>query len=352
MHKKTFITMLAAIVLPLFVLTAAYAAITDDLISQLMSAPKAEWGDILSKNRAEISDLFISKLMDNAQNAYTRKDYGSSWKYMELVDYARHIKADRKVYNPASQFFIGRLLLRDNENDWVLKIAAGIESMSPGNAKAFLLRGKVHLSRKEADQALPLLKSSVEKEPDSEDAQLSLAYAYVLKNDVEAATKTFREVLRINPNNAYAKDALNLLTNKSAPAWQSQNAEAMKYFGDAERFFSTGNYQEAVTAYSKAVELDPKFAKAWVYMGDAYVGLGNVEKGIESYRKAIEINPNDRQAHRFLGDVLEKKYDRTGEMVYLDEAIESYENAVKADPEYATAVSDLKRAKGKKSIKN
>ncbi len=352
MQKNIGFPLVAAIILPVILLATAHAAITDDLISQLMSAQKAQWGDILSKNKADIGDLFFNKLNDNAQNAYTRKDYGSSWKNMELVDYARYIKADRKGYNPASQFFLGRMLLRDNEIDWVLKIAGGIESMSPGSAKASFLRGKAYLSRKEADKALPELKSSVDKEPDSEEAQLALAYAYILKDDAQSSIKPFREVLRINPNNSYAKDALNLLTNKAAPAWRSENAEAMKYFGEAEKSFSTGKYQEAVTGYSRAVELDPKFAKAWVYMGDAYIGLGNIEKGIECYRKAIDINPNDRQAHRFLGDVLEKKYDRTGEMEYLDEAIGSYENAVKADPEYATAVSDLKRAKGKKSIKN
>jgi tetratricopeptide (TPR) repeat protein len=224
--------------------------------------------------------------------------------------------------------------------------------MSPGNAKVSLLRGKAYLNRKEADKALPELKSAVEKDPDSEDAQLSLAYAFILKDDVQSAIKQFREVIRINPDNSYAKDALTLLTNKSAPAWRSENAEAMKYFNEAEKFFSTGKYEEAVKGYSKAIELDPKFAKAWVYLGDAYMGVGNSARGIECYKKAIEINPNDRQAHRFLGDVLEKQYDRTSEMKYLDEAIASYENAVKADPAYATAVSDLKRAKEKKGTKN
>jgi tetratricopeptide (TPR) repeat protein len=352
MFKKIVVIFSLAVILPLSSLAAVDAAVADDLVSRLMSAPKEQWGDILSRNKADINDSFLNKLTDNAQSTYVRKDYGSSWKYMELADYAKYIKGDRKDYNPAGQFFLGRLLLRDNETDWALKVAGGIESMSPGSSRASMLRGKAYLNRKEADRAIPELKSAVGKDPDLEDAQLSLAYAYILKDDVQSSIKPFREVLRINPNNSYAKDALALLTSKSAPAWRSDNAEAMKYFSEAEKFYSTGKYQEAIAGYGKAIEADPKFAKAWVYMGDAYLGIGNSEKGIECYRKAIELNPKDRQAHRFLGDVLEKKYDRTGDMKYLDEAIASFENAVEVDPEYATAISDLKRAKEKKGTKN
>jgi tetratricopeptide (TPR) repeat protein len=349
--KKILSVILCVIVLSIALLTVAYAAGTDDLIARVKASPRDQWGTLFSQNIADINDILLKKLVDTAETDYNRKDYKNSLLNMEIADYADYIRADRKVYAAIYQSFLGRMLLQDEQYDWVLRAADNIQAVNPGNIKASMLRGKAYLKRKEADKALSELKAVVENDPNSEDGQLSLGYAYVLKGDNQSAIKPFQEVLRINPNNSYAKDAVALLTGNTSAAWKSENAEAMLFFNQAEKSYASGKYEDAIQGYSRAIELDPKFAKAWVYMGDSYLGLKNSRKAIECYRKAIEINPKDRQANRFLGDVLEKQYDRTGDISYLDEAIKCYENALKADPSYATAASDLERAKGKKAAR-
>ena len=65
-------------------------------------------------------------------------------------------------------------------------------------------------------------------------------------------------------------------------------------------------------------------------LGHAYVNSGMDKEAIESYRQAIRINPDDAEAHYNLGHA----YERSG----MDkEAIESYRQAIMINPDDADA---------------
>ena len=50
---------------------------------------------------------------------------------------------------------------------------------------------------------------------------------------------------------------------------------------------------EAITAYDKAIEINPQNSYAWADKGDALVKLGKSDEAIKAYDKAIEINPRN-----------------------------------------------------------
>ncbi len=52
---------------------------------------------------------------------------------------------------------------------------------------------------------------------------------------------------------------------------------------------------EAIACYKKAIELDPKLAKAHYNLGDALSGKGQVDEAIACYKKAIELDPKSRR---------------------------------------------------------
>ena len=56
---------------------------------------------------------------------------------------------------------------------------------------------------------------------------------------------------------------------------------------------NAGKYQEAIEAYTKAIELDPKYAVAYYGRGLIYVVLGDYRQAIRDYDKAIELDPKD-----------------------------------------------------------
>lgn len=52
-----------------------------------------------------------------------------------------------------------------------------------------------------------------------------------------------------------------------------------------------GNYEEALEAFNKAIQLDPQFANAWYRKGLVLNNLGRKEEGKEALNKAYELDP-------------------------------------------------------------
>jgi len=50
-------------------------------------------------------------------------------------------------------------------------------------------------------------------------------------------------------------------------------------------------YNQAITDYSKAIELDPKFAKAYYNRSYAYDSINQQDRAVEDFNKAIELDP-------------------------------------------------------------
>lgn len=63
----------------------------------------------------------------------------------------------------------------------------------------------------------------------------------------------------------------------------------------------TGQYQEAVAEYQKAVELDPTAQHAYVGLADAYAKLNRLTDAEDAYRQAIAANPTSVFVYERLG---------------------------------------------------
>jgi tetratricopeptide (TPR) repeat protein len=58
-----------------------------------------------------------------------------------------------------------------------------------------------------------------------------------------------------------------------------------------------GQYDKAISDYTKAIELNPKHADTYYSRGLAYNKMGQYDKAISDYTKAIELNPKHAGAH-------------------------------------------------------
>jgi tetratricopeptide (TPR) repeat protein len=64
----------------------------------------------------------------------------------------------------------------------------------------------------------------------------------------------------------------------------SQNAR--KYFKTGEDFVDVGNYKDAIEQFTKAIDLEPDFDKAYLARADAYEQLGMLTEAAEDYDRA------------------------------------------------------------------
>jgi tetratricopeptide (TPR) repeat protein len=96
----------------------------------------------------------------------------------------------------------------------------------------------------------------------------------------------------------------------------------------------TGNVDEAMVHYQKALEINPDFAEAHNNLGNFLFQKGSVDEAMVHYQKALEINPDYAEAHYNLGYALLK-------MGNVDEAIAHLQKALQINPDYAEAHNNL-----------
>jgi len=80
-------------------------------------------------------------------------------------------------------------------------------------------------------------------------------------------------------------------------------------------------YDEALSYYLKATELDANFAKAYFGLADIFVVLGNLEPAIWAYESGLALEPDNQRAATSL-DLARIKYrSETGERITSDEFV-------------------------------
>ena len=81
------------------------------------------------------------------------------------------------------------------------------------------------------------------------------------------------------------------------------------YYNDGISYLDLGKYDEAIKAFTKAIELDPGTSAIYYNRGTAYFVLEDYQKAIDDYSKAIKLDPSDAWAHSNRGAA----YDELGE---------------------------------------
>ena len=70
---------------------------------------------------------------------------------------------------------------------------------------------------------------------------------------------------------------------------EQPTADAEEYYRRASELDRQGQHQEAITEYTKAIELDPNYALAYAFRGNALALVGQPQQGIEDIEKAAQI---------------------------------------------------------------
>jgi tetratricopeptide (TPR) repeat protein len=110
--------------------------------------------------------------------------------------------------------------------------------------------------------------------------------------------------------------------------------DARVHFFLGNAYFAIEQYDSAVVQYATAIEIDEKYAKAYVNMGTAYDTKGDFRRARDAYEKALAINPNDVLAYCHLGFNYYSNHEP-------DRAMELYAKALEIDPNSAQAHYNL-----------
>ncbi len=156
---------------------------------------------------------------------------------------------------------------------------------------------------------------------------------------------------------------------ENAERRQKSVAEVRLNMDQGLQFFNQGEYEQALTVFNTALELDDQQPTLWANVGNAHSKLNQNEQAIEAYQKAIDLAPEDPTLYQNMGGLYNSMGDtEKARELYLkavslsaygdpreaavnyynmgvtfinsgqtEEAIEALTKALEADPEYAEA---------------
>lgn len=177
--------------------------------------------------------------------------------------------------------------------------------------------------------------------------ELKRAEAHVNAGRLAEAEAMLRQILRIDPNQP---DALNALAALASGAGRLDIAIALQQRAIAARpnaplYWSNlgemqrraGNLSAAIEHGKKAVTLRPSFAVGHNNLGAAQAEAGDTAAALESYNAAIAHRPDFAEAHNNRGNALRA-------LGQADEARAAFVKAIALRPNYAEAYNNLGNA--------
>ena len=241
---------------------------------------------------------------------------------------------------------------------------------NPGNASAYIARGRAHFLKGEDSRAISDLDSALRLEPNNEGAHLLRGIVYFYMEQYEQVVSDMSEAIRLRPGNAKAyyyrgiahgeQGALDLAIADldEVTRLDPDHVDAYRARGDCCRFKK--EYDRAIADFDSALRLDPESALSYRGRGAALRMKGEFDRAIADFDAALRLNPEDAFAYRFRGDAYLAKgdYDRavadfdvtlsmdcTDHVAYrgrgnarlfsgeLDLALADFDAAVKCNPE-------------------
>ncbi len=252
---------------------------------------------------------------------------------------------------------------------------------NPTDQEALLTRGKLALSRQEAEEAIRDLEAVLKVQPDSAGVLKLLALAYAANSELEKAKTTMKKSLELNSEDiggwfGYTRilmaagdynDALNavdqllqlspnhlegLLAKIDIQVKQQNWKEAEKtaamiksaypdkavgYYRLGQLYQAQGKETEASSEFEGALERsrdssEPLTELFMIYKN--FITQGDADTAIKEINKILESSPNLAAAYALLGEVQAFNNE-------FDKAEESFKKAIELNPRYTDAYKDL-----------
>jgi len=196
---------------------------------------------------------------------------------------SRAIEADPQFV--AAQYALGAVH-QGLGNRW--KAAAQFRAsaqLDPAYAEPYKALGDLYLTapRRLFEEAIKAYAKAIDLRPFYADAHVGLGDALAAKGDVDAAVAAYQRGIEHNPMNARVHVSLGKI-----------------YYAEK------GLYYESVTAYKKAIDLDPGYLDARMGLAEVYEDKGLYKEAIEEYRKVVDADAKNTGALYNLALVYEK----------------------------------------------
>lgn len=281
---------------------------------------------------------------------------------------------------PEDHLRLGNTRLSEGKLDEALESYQRALELNNQLAAAYYGIGKIRTAQQAWEQAEDSYRKAIQLDSKPGIFYQGLAESLAGKEDFDGAIAIYRQLLQVNPNWSWAYYQIGELRSQQ---WNLEEAEAayrqavkldqnlasayyglgtilirQERWGDlipvlrrgveldaatanadiykslADALMHTGQTEEAIGFYQKAVEADNTNGEVWQKLGDLWRDQQAFDQAIEAYQKANELDPNLFWSHNSLADVLFK-------LERWSEAVESYQKAIAIKSDFSWSQNSL-----------
>lgn len=261
------------------------------------------------------------------------KDPAASTYYQKYAA-ALGAESGTSAHTPAARAELGAALFEAGLLPEAEAELSAAVSLNPADTDSVVRLARVYLARKDLPAAGRTLEASVARGNDPAPVYALLAEVYEQSGHVENAIPAMRLAIQRDPKSernrfAYAV----LLTNTNAPgAAVIRLEESLREFPSSSRLwfalgfanFRLDKNEEAERALRKAIELDPKFAPAFAYLGLIRARIGEYGEAVTLYESALKADGKLAVVHHLIADAMLKQMNADTRVIetHLRQAVE------------------------------
>jgi adenylate cyclase len=257
-------------------------ALQDEITIRIMSAlevrlTEGEQARLRSRDIANL-EAFVkkAKALEHFRQ-FTREDNALARK--EVEEAIAQFPESSSLYSLLAGTHIMDLWLGSTKSDLIsfaqaTKCVKKAIALDIDNSDAYISLGQLHLMKREHDEAIAAAERSVVLNPNGADAYSGLGIILALSGRPEEGVESLQKAIRLNP---------------LPPAY---------YFGQlGAAYRASGQYEEAISAYKKAIHKQHTFFFAHLGLAGIYASLGREEEAHAEAAEVLKIYPEFSLEH-------------------------------------------------------
>lgn len=191
-------------------------------------------------------------------------------------------------------------------------------SLSPDDPRPYVKLGDVYIAVGQISKGIDYYEQAIKRSPSDKEAQnalingwlaairvaphlannhIGLGTAYQLRGDFPQAQRSFTRALELDPNNLLAKKGMESLKEDSI------KTQVNLFLDRAVSLQKQNNFDESLTYYIKALNLEPNNPDIHYNIGTAFQAKGDLVRARKAYNKAAELQAGHVEATTALAEL-------------------------------------------------